>query len=390
MLGNRVGAADSIRLMADGIGLQGHYDQAIATYQRALNVLEGMGENQKTGSILNNMAINFENEGRLGRAEQLYRQAMLHFEAAGNKTNQAVALGNIADILYARGNLTGAEKAYRQNLDLIAATDKGEPNYELYRLADLELTEGRVAKAREDAEQAVALGRRHQGAYQYLTGAMAVLGEVFEAQGDFETARRQFQDSLEIQQKIGALELIAETQVELANLALDEEHPERAEPLLRSAIAEFEKEKSDPAASNAHTLLSRALLMQGKLDESRKAVQRAIELSETSSDPALRLPAEIQATRVETAGTDPRTITSARQGLRSLAANAKKLGYYNFECEARLILGELDRKSNPVSGRAELTALASETRSHGMEFLAHQAERAAEADAAVASNKSAH
>jgi DNA-binding winged helix-turn-helix (wHTH) protein/Tfp pilus assembly protein PilF/TolB-like protein len=390
MLGNRVGAADSIRLMADGIGLQGHYDQAIATYQRALNVLEGMGENQKTGAILNNMAINFENEGRMVRAEQLYRQAMLHFEAAGNKTNQAVALGNIADILYARGNLTGAEKAYRHNLDFIAATDSVEPNYQLYRLADLELTEGRVAQARDDAEQAVAIGRRHQGAYQYLTGAMAVLGEVFEAQGDFESARRQFQDSLEIQQKIGALELIAETQVELANLALDEEHPERAEPLLRSAIAEFEKEKSDPAASNAHTLLSRALLMQGKLDESRKAVQRAIDLSKTSSDPALRLPAEMQAARLQMSGTDPRAIASARQRLRSLIANAKKLGYYNLECEARLILGELDLKSNPSSGRPALAALASEARSHGMEFLAHQAEQAAEADAAVASNKSAH
>jgi len=388
-LGNRAGAADSIRLMADGIGSQGHYEQAIATYQRALNVLEGMGENQKTGSILNNMAINFENEGRLDRAEQLYRQAMLHFEAAGNKTNQAVALVNIADILYSRGNLPGAEKTYRQVLDLDASADKADPNYELYRLADLELSEGRVAQAREDAEQAVAIGGRNQGAYQYLTGAKAVLGEVFEAQGDFESARRQFQDSLEIQQKIGALELIAGTQVEMGNLALDEDHPEKAEPVLRSAIAEFEKEKSDPAASNAYTLLSRALLMQGKLDESRKALQRAIELSKTSSDPALRLPAEIQAARLQISGSEP-AISSARLRLRAVIANAKKLGYYNLECEARLVLAELDLKSSPVSGRSELTALAGEARSHGMEFLAHQADQAAKAEAAGASIKSTH
>jgi tetratricopeptide (TPR) repeat protein len=165
---------------------------------------------------------------------------------------------------------------------------------------------------------------------------------------------------------------------------LDEEHPERAEPLLRSAIAEFEKEKSDPAASNAYTLLSRALLMQGKLDESRKTIQRAIDLSKTSTDPALRLPAEIQAARVQMSGTDPRAIASVRQRLRSLIANAKKLGYYNLECEARLILlGELNLKSNPASGRPALAALASEARSHGMEFLAHQAEQAAEADMAL-------
>ena len=389
-MGNRAGAADSIRLMADGIGLQGHYEQAIASYQRALKILDGMGEHQKTGSILNNMAINFENEGKLDRAEQLYRQAMLHFEAAGNKANQAVALENIADILYARGNLAGAERTYRQVLDLDAGTDKSEPNYELYRLADLELTEGRVAEAREHAEQAVAIGKLHQGAYQYLTGAMSELGEILQAQADFESARREFQDALQIQQKVGALELAAETQVELANLALDEEHPEKAEPLLRSSIAEFEKEKGDPAASSAYTLLSRALLMEGKPDEARKAVQRAIELSKTSSDPALRLPAEIQAARVETAGTDSHAINSARQQVRAAIANAKKLGYYNLECAARLVMGELDVKSNPTLGRTELTALAGEARSHGMEFLAKQAEHTAEVASVVASNKSAH
>jgi eukaryotic-like serine/threonine-protein kinase len=60
--GNRLGAADSIRLMADGIGTGGHFEQAIATYQRALNLLAGMGEHHKTGAILNNMAINYANE----------------------------------------------------------------------------------------------------------------------------------------------------------------------------------------------------------------------------------------------------------------------------------------------------------------------------------------
>ena len=384
-MGNRVGAADAIRLMADGIGSQGHYEQAIAIYERALNVLEGMGEHQKTGSILNNMAINFENEGKLDKAEKLYRQAMSHFEAAGNRTNQAVALGNIADILYLRGNLSGAEKMYRQ--DLVAMPDKEDPSYTLYRLADLELMEGRVAQARQHAEQAVSASRAHQGEYQYLTGAMEVLGEAFAAQADLDGARRQFEESLEIRQKVGAVELVAEAQLELANLALDESHPEKAEPLLRSAIAEFEREQGDPAASAAYTLLSRTLLMKGKLDESRKAIRRSIELSRTSSDPALRLPAEIQAARVEMTAAESHAMNSARQELRSTIATAKKLGYYNIECEARLALGELDRKSNPASGHAELAALAGETRSHGMEFLARQAEQAFGRGSVVAANK---
>ena len=57
--------------MADTLGTQGHYERAIETYQRALNLLEGLGEHEKTGSILNNMANVYENEGKLDRAEQL-------------------------------------------------------------------------------------------------------------------------------------------------------------------------------------------------------------------------------------------------------------------------------------------------------------------------------
>jgi tetratricopeptide (TPR) repeat protein len=281
--------------------------------------------------------------------------------------------------------LVGAEKMYRQ--DLVAMADKEDPSYTLYRLADLELMEGRVAQARQHAEQAVSESRAHQGEYQYLTGAMEVLGEAFAAQADLSGARRQFEESLEIRQKVGAVELVAEAQLELANLALDERHPEKAEPLLRSAIAEFEKEQGDPAASTAYTLLSRALLMKGKLDESRKAIQRSIELSKTSSDPALRLPAEIQAARVEMTGADSQAMNSARQELRSTISTAKKLGYYSVECEARLAFGELDLKSNPASGHAELAALAGETRSHGMEFLAHQAEQAFGSGSMVAANK---
>jgi ATP/maltotriose-dependent transcriptional regulator MalT len=170
-------------------------------------------------------------------------------------------------------------------------------------------------------------------------------------------------------------------------LSLDEGHPEKAEPLLRSAIAEFEKEQGDPAASSAYTLLSRALLMKGKLEESRKAIQRSIELSKTSSDPALRLPAEIQAARVEMTNSDLHAMNSARQELRSTIATARRLGYYGVECEARLALGELDLKLNAGTGRAELVALAGETRNHGMEFFAHEAEQAVGSGSVLAINK---
>lgn len=386
--GNKSAAADALRNIADTLGTLGKYQEAIETYGRAQSLLDGLGEHNKIGAVFNNMAIGFENMGNLDRAEQLYRAAKVEFEQAGDVTNQFTATGNIADILYLRGNLAGADKLYQEALRIAASADTNEP-YLLYRLADLDLTRGRVQDARRLAQQAVDAYQASQGSYQYLTAAMHDLGEVLEAQGDLSGARSQFEQSLAIAQKIGALVNVAESQEELARLAIEERHPEQAEALLHSAIAEFEKEKSDPDSSSAYTLLSRALLMQGKLDEARKTAQRGAELSRTSSDPALKLPAEIQQTRVEAASAETdRTRLAAARRLQAVSATADRLGYYNIECQARLTLGELEVRLNPSLGRKHLTVLAAETRSRGLELLARQAEGAISSDTAVAENRS--
>jgi tetratricopeptide (TPR) repeat protein len=390
--GNRMAAADCLRVMGDSQGTLGHLEQAIATYQQALNMLQGIGDNAKTGAILNNMAIGYENEGKLDRAEQLYRKARAHFQLAGNRDNECTALGNIGDILYLRGNLAGAEKQYQEALQITSSFEKSDPGYFLYRLADLKLTQGRVQEARQLAKQAVEAMPATNGSYQYRTSAMMVLGEALKAGGDLSGARVQFEETLAIRQKIGALGLVAENQVELASLAVDEGQPERAEPLIRSALEEFEKEKGDPNASSAYTLLSRALLMQGKIEEARKAVERGAELSLTNSDPALKLAVQIQRARVEKASAAASKTGSptAQQRLESVVTTAKRLGYHDLEYEARLELGDLRLKTNPSLAHKQLTALASEARSLGLELLARRAESAQSGGMVEAANRSAH
>ena len=387
--GNRFAAADALRLRADTTGTLGDYQQAIEIYQHALALLDGLGEHQKTGAILNNMAIAFANEGNLNRAEQLYEEAKLHFERAGNKPNAAIAMVNIADMLYQKGRLPAAAKAYQQSLDFIATIDHGDPGYALYRLADLQLMQGNVKDAQRLAQSAIDSMRTSQGSYQYLTGAMVELGEALEAGGDWAGAQSQFEQTLAIRQKMGARALTGESQIELAQLAVEEKRPEQAEPLIRSAITEFEEEKSDPDLSSAYTLLSRALLMQGKAEEARKAAQRGAEFSLTSSDPALRLPAQIQQARVEmaTAGEKAGNLGGALQRLHSASATARRLGYYNIECGARLALGELELKLNSSLGHKYLRVLASETRSRGLELLARRAEDAMARGTDVAQNR---
>lgn len=377
--GNRLGAADSLRLLGDNYGTRGDFEGAQATYTRALQVLDGIGgEHEKTGAILNNMAIVFENQGKLDKSEDLYRQAKVHFEQAGDKANVITTLANLADNNYLRGNLAEAQKLYQQTIQAAATMDPNMPGYALYRSADLALTQGRVRDAQKMAEEAIKSISQEEGNYQGLTSAMSVLGSVLEAEGNFDGARDEFEKTLAIQKKAGMLDLADETQQELAELDLLQGHAAKAEPVLRNVIADFEKQHSDPDSTSAYTLLSRVLLAQGRVDDAGKAIQRAVELNANGPDPALTLPVSIQRARVTAAAGGVRganSLAQARQDLRFTVSTAKKLGYYGLEGEARVALARLDLKSTPAPTRAEMTSLILDARNRGFELLAHEAEQ---------------
>lgn len=376
--GNRLGAADALRLIGDEQGSQGHHEQAIATYQQVLAILQELGEEHtKTGTVLNNMAVLFANEGKLDRAEQLYRQAKFHFEQSGDGFNVATTVGNIADILYLRGNLPAAAKLYEQDVKLETLLDPPDPSYAMYRLADLRLAQGRVKEAQPLAQQAVDILRPMQGGYQYLTSAMIVLGDALKAGGDLKGAGQQYQSALDIRQRTGEAGLMAESQISLADLSLDENQPEQAEALLHQAIPEFEKEQGDPDAISAYLVLSHALLMEGRVEDARNAAQHAVAIVPATSDPALKLSAAIQNARIEAAAKDEgagqKEIAAAEARLRSAAGTAKKLGYYQLECEARLELGALQIKIHGPQAHSQLTELARDAHQHGLELIARKA-----------------
>jgi tetratricopeptide (TPR) repeat protein len=378
--GDRLGAADTIRLKGVYEDNQGQHEQAIATYQRALNILQELGEHEKTGAVLNSMAIVYTNEGRLDRGEELYRRAKAHFELAGDKGRTAAVIADIADLSYLRGDLPAAAKLYQQSLEIQTSLDHGDPGYALSRLSDVALLQGRVQDAQRFAQQAIDAIRPTQGGYEHLSGAMTNLGEALEAGGDLRGARQEFQAALDMQKQIGQLVMVEESKEELADVAMDEGHGEQAEPLLRAAIAEFEKDKGNPDQISAYALLSRSLLMQGKVENADKAIRHAAELGRAVPDLALRFTITIQSARVELAranqgGANLGSVAALRE-LRSTIEKTRKLGFYGLECEARLALGEEEMKRNSISGRAQLAALAADARHHGLELLASQAEHA--------------
>ncbi len=86
----------------------------------------------------------------------------------------------------------------------------------------------------------------------------------------------------------------------------------------------------------------------------------------------------IQKARIETAASRQDAaarlaLSTARQQLRTTITSAKKLGYFQIECEARLALAEAELKANPAQGRLLLHALEAETHEHGLELISRKA-----------------
>ncbi|HTS12733.1 MAG TPA: tetratricopeptide repeat protein [Candidatus Limnocylindrales bacterium] len=388
--GNRLEAADALRIMGDRHGSEGDFDGAVNLYEQALAILRQLGEHEKTGAALNNMAVALENEGQFDRAQGLFREAQKNFEECGDKLNVATAFGNIGDILLERGDLRAAEKQYQQAMETLRVVQPQGVSYDLYSIAQVRLLEGDLREAQNHADQAVAVSRSG-GSPADIAASSTVLGDILSEEGDLAGARAKHEEALAMREKIGDKSLALESRAELAALDIEENKAAAADAALRDALAGFQSSKALMDEIHARTDLARVLLLESKPDDAQKMIAAATDLSRTVHDPSLKLPLAIQDARVKAAriaadsGRKP-DFTEPRRELDGVVLTAKKLGYYGVECDGRLALGELELHVNPQAARSQLAQLADETHDRGLELVSRKA--AALAKSAPASTAS--
>ena len=390
--GNPLYAADALRTMGDRRGAKGDFDGARELYQRALALLTPLGEHEKTGVVLNNMAITYENQGRMTDAQKLFRRAAETWTQCGDLLHAGVALGNLGDVLMVRGQLHEAELQYdRARKQIEAVGSDSDVPYLLYSVASIRLSEGDVAGAKQYTEQAMAIARRGKNVND-IAGDSEVIGAIQIAADDLAGAHQTFQQALDICRQQANKGSIAGIEVELAEVSLEAGKFSEAEQTLRKSLAEFRAENAVLEEIETETDLSRSLLHENKLAGARQAVSDAIALSATTRDPNLKLPAAIMDARVQVAELSARANAKSkpdfavpRHKLSSVVATAHRLGYYQIECDARLALAELDLRESVPSARAHLARLASDARRHGLNLISRKV--ATLADSATASSR---
>ena len=110
--------------------------------------------------------------------------------------------------------------------------------------------------------------------------ALHGLGDVLTSQADFRAARAAFQSALKLLDAAGEKQTAAETQVALAELAMEEGRVAEVDTPLREAEQEFHNEQQTDDEISAAVALAKAMLAQGKVAEAWAKIDSTAKLAE--------------------------------------------------------------------------------------------------------------
>ena len=377
--GDREGEASALRTWADAIALV-DAPESIRLYKRALDIFRGNGSERGVAIVFNNLGLIYETQGDPATAEKMHRQALAGFRLLDNKTAQSKALVNIADQRVAVGDLRQAVQLYEESLEL-DREDSGRIAIAGYNIAIVHQLQGDLPGAKQGFEQSLAIWQKN-GDPSSSAYSMWSLGCLLLLEADFKGARKMLEQALAIRTLAGERITISETQLELADLSLEETRsPVEQEAAVRQALDVFQKQKARDDEIRAWCVLSRALLAEGKPAVAKETVQHAWALAATSQNPEIRWGAAISAARVVTREEAAQTNAAhsapgivARKELAAVIAKSEELGYPLVELDARLALAELEMKAGQTAeGRAHLAAIEASARAKRYNLVARKA-----------------
>jgi tetratricopeptide (TPR) repeat protein len=204
------------------------------------------------------------------------------------------------------------------------------------------------------------------------------LGNLLLEEADFTGSRKMYEQALALRTAAGEKLTIAETQLALADLSLEEARsPAEQEAVVRQALEVFQTQKVRDDETQAWCVLARALLAQGKAGAAKDAMQHARSLAAKSQNPEIRWRTAITAARIETAGNNvarSAAAIAARKELAAIMTKSRELGYQGIELDARLALAEIEMKTGQITaGRAYLTVIESDAKAKGYNLIARKA-----------------
>ncbi len=368
--GNRDMAASALNRVAITAMSQGDYVASREKYEGALAMWRELGDEEKVAAALSNIGQILKRQGELKQARAYYEQAIVTFRKVEDKNSTALMQGNLGNLLNSTGELSAAKETLNRAVAMTRELgNKDLEETDLTNLADTIASEGDLAGARRLLDDAQPL-LSETGDKGDLANARISEGTLLLARDDIAAAQAKYEDAIRISNQIGAKDLVAAATFLLAEVDIEEGHPDKAESACRQSIAEFQSEKDPQNELAARAILARALLEQGKIADAQKEVDAARASTAQTQNLNSRLKMEMATARVRYASGNA---TEANRILTNALGEASKSGFLNYQFEARLLLGENEMKSGKTqAGRSHLLVLQKEASAKGFKLLAQK------------------
>ncbi len=366
-----------MRFWADAIA-DSDVPQAIQLNQQALEMFRTLGHLSGVAGVMNALGLLYD-AGDVKAAEKMYRDSQAIYRRLGDTGSLGKATGNLANDILAEGDLSGAIKLYEEAAELDrTAGDSGSLATIVYNEANVQELRGDLPAAERGFKESLEEWRK-DGDQRSSAYALYSVGEVLLAEDDLAGARKSLEEGLAIRKAAGDKIAVAETELLLASLSLEEgRSPAAAEAVVRQTIEDFQKEKASDDESQAWNTLACTLIAQQRFGEAKHAADQALLLSKKSQTLELGLENRILAARVQaldgSTGSSPAVRAAALRQLASVASEAQKRGYVGVQLEARLAASEIEMKAGPKAlPEFHLAALENDARSREFNLIARKA-----------------
>ncbi|MEQ8382484.1 MAG: tetratricopeptide repeat protein [Coleofasciculus sp. A1-SPW-01] len=215
---------------------QGRFQDAIALFQKSLEIQRRLGDVQAEAVTLNGLANIYIQQGKIEKAIALFKQSLELQRRVGNVQGEAATLNNLAAIDVQQGKIKRAIALFQQSLEIQRRL--GDVQGEAATLSNLAGTYVYT----EEIEEAIALFQRSLELQQRIgnvKGEAAILHQlayIHAHQGDIDTAITLYQKSLNLTQRIGDVQGEAATLNNLAFIYAQQEEVEEAITLLQQSL----------------------------------------------------------------------------------------------------------------------------------------------------------
>ena len=369
--GDRSGLAQTLHDTAEVPINQGDFLAAEKFYTQALTIARAIGSQKGQAKELLNLGVISVKKGDFTTARRLYDESYLHNQEAGDKSGMAAVMGDAGILARIQGKLQDALNHFQKALELSnQAGHRASSAQAMSAIGDVLLEEGDLPGAYKMYQMASTV-EHELGAKIIYASTLTQMGRVLRQQGKADEAQQSYRDSLSMEDYLGNKSDAAETRLALAELNCDSGKGIEAEQLSRVAVETFRADAYTDQESLAQSMLSRALVQQGKLDEARSPIAEAIRLSQKSPDVLVRIRVILDHAYFLAAGGN---LVGAETRAQDALTQARNLGLFRLQLEASLALGEIQmRKKNHDIGRKRLVETEKTAHAKGFELIAQKA-----------------